>query len=118
MYHRIMPAKQLSASNRHGRHPIKKMYLILLSAQLRFLNLSAKSGISATSKKENMSMKRKRKRALNLGLTRNACWPIIKLPQKSALAGVGSPMKLVVWRLSRLNLARRNALKAVMMNAV
>ena len=38
-------------------------------------------------------------------------------PQNSALAGVGSPMKPIVWRSSRLNFAKRRAEKAAMMYA-
>ena len=41
----------------------------------------------------------------------------ISEPQNRALAGVGTPMKEVVWRSSRLNLASRNAEKAAMMKA-
>ena len=94
-----------------------KIYLTLLSVHDRFLNFRAKSGISATRSIQNRSMNSSRKRALNLGLTRNACCPTMRLPQNRALAGVGSPMKLLVWRVSRLNFARRRAENAAMRKA-
>ncbi len=37
--------------------------------------------------------------------------------QNNALAGVGKPMKVVAWRVSRLNLANLSAEKAAMRNA-
>ena len=43
--------------------------------------------------------------------------PVMMLPQKSALAGVGSPMNPMACRSSRLNLARRSAEKAAMTKA-
>lgn len=42
---------------------------------------------------------------------------VAKLPQKSALAGVGRPMKVVVCRSSKLNLANRNAENGAMRKA-
>ena len=41
-----------------------------------------------------------------------------KPPQNKALAGVGSPMKEVVCRVSKLNFAKRKAEKAAMSKAV
>ena len=41
----------------------------------------------------------------------------ISEPQKRAFAGVGNPIKPIVWRSSRLNLANLKAEKAAMINA-
>ena len=43
--------------------------------------------------------------------------PAIKAPQNNALAGVGSPMKPIACRSSRLNFASRSAEKAAMIKA-
>ena len=95
-YHRMMPAKQLSSSRKHGMQPNRNRYFTLLSAQERFLNFKANKGNSATSRKQKSIMKRKRNMALNLPLTRKACCPTMRLPQNKALAGVGRPMNDVV----------------------
>ena len=56
--------------------------------------------------------------ALNESDTRNECPPTTKEPQNKALAGVGNPIKELLWRGSMLNLPKRSAEKAAMMNAV
>ena len=44
--------------------------------------------------------------------------PVNNEAQNNAFAGVGSPIKEVVWRSSKLNLANRNAEKAAITNAI
>ena len=65
-YHAIIAAKQLYLKTIIiGIQVTIKIYLILLSFHDRFLNFNAKSGISATKRKQNNNMKRKRNIALN-----------------------------------------------------
>ena len=45
-------------------------------------------------------------------------YPTTNDAQKSAFAGVGRPMNVVVWRLSMLNFAKRSAENAAIKNGV
>lgn len=81
------------------------------------LNFRANSGNSHTSRKLVMKISASTRYIDQL-------WLVIQLgllttsePQNSALAGVGTPMKEVVWRSSRLNFASLRAEKAAMMKA-
>ena len=56
--------------------------------------------------------------ALKDSEVRNECPPTTNEPQNKAFAGVGSPMKELLWRGSMLNLPNRKAENAAMMNAV
>ena len=56
--------------------------------------------------------------ALNDSETRKSCPPTTNDPQNKALAGVGSPMKDVLWRVSMLNLPKRNAENTAIIKAV
>ena len=56
--------------------------------------------------------------ALNDSDTRKSCPPTTNDPQNKALAGVGSPMKDVLWRVSILNFPKRNAENTAMIKAV
>ena len=117
-YHKMMAAKQLVPNKKQGRHPMRSMYLNLLSFQVKFLNFNASMGTSDTNNRQKSSMKRKRNTALNFPETRNAYCPSTKELQNKAFAGVGNPMNSVVCRVSVLNLANRKAEKAAMRNAV
>ena len=94
-----------------------KIYLILLFAKEKSLNFSANMGTSA------ISIQHERKMSNNRMLTlmeRSASTSFILMTneaQKRALAGVGRPMKELVWRSSKLNLANLNAENAAMRKA-
>ena len=98
--------------------PARKTYFSLLSFHASVLNFSASIGISATSRKQKSSMKRKRNTTLNLSDTRNACCPITSELQNRALAGVGRPMNCIDCLASTLKFARRKAEKAAIRKAV
>ena len=51
----------------------------------------------------------KRYAALKESDIRKECAPTVNDPQNKALAGVGIPMKLLLWRGSILNLPKRKA---------
>jgi hypothetical protein len=95
-YHTIIAARALFPKGRQRMQPNKNITCMRFSAQEMCLNLSEKSGTSATSNMHESNMKRKRNTALNLSDTRNACCPTTSEPQKRALAGVGSPINEVV----------------------
>ena len=94
-----------------------KQYFTSLPLNDHCLNFRANSGNSHTSRK--LVMKISASTRYN-----DQLWLVIQLgllttsePQNSALAGVGTPMKEVVWRSSRLNFASLRAEKAAMMKA-
>lgn len=93
-YHKIITANELNLKKiKAGKQPNIKINLILLSCHFKFLNLSAKRGISATKRKQKSSIKRNKKTALNFSEIKKPRFPKIKELQKRALAGVGNPMK-------------------------
>ena len=81
----------------------------MLLFQLKFLNFIENIGISETRKYE--------KRNISPMISAQACSipnshslpPTMSDDQKSAFAGVGKPMNDVVWRVSMLNFAKRQA---------
>ncbi len=96
---------------------ITKPYFISLPLNPQCLNLRANIGISAIRSHELTMMpirSRGREYAQNIICVPS---PTMSEPQKRALAGVGSPMNDVVWRVSRLNFASLRAEKAAMMYA-
>ena len=62
--------------------------------------------------------KQKRQIALNESETRKSYPPTTNDPQNKAFAGVGRPIKEVVWRVSILNFPNRSAENTAIMNAV
>ena len=58
------------------------------------------------------------KAGLKLSEISMGCIPATNDAQKRALAGTGTPIKELVWRVSLLNLARRNAENTEIRNAV
>ena len=59
----------------------------------------------------------KRYAALKESDIRKECAPTVNDPQNKALAGVGIPMKLLLWRGSILNLPKRKAENTEIRNA-
>ena len=74
-------------------------------------------GISATRSHEESKMPANKAQLLHGVATSQSCAPTASATQKRVLAGVGKPMKEVLWRSSKLNLAKRKAEKAAMMKA-
>ena len=93
------------------------MYLSSFPRHCQCLNLSANIGISDTSNQELIQMPTNKSGADHSKASICRLNPNKRAPQKSALAGVGRPIKEVVWRSSRLNLASRSAEKATKTNA-
>ena len=89
----------------------------MLLFQLKFLNFIENIGISETRKYE--------KRNISPMISAQACSipnshslpPTMSDDQKSAFAGVGKPMNDVVWRVSMLNFAKRQAENTAMRKA-
>ena len=86
--------------------------------QARLLNFNENIGISATSDNDIITTKMKRYAALKESDIRKECAPTVNDPQNKALAGVGIPMKLLLWRGSILNLPKRKAENTEIRNAV
>ena len=66
-------------------------------------------GISAIKRQENNNTNNSKQTALKHPQRRSSSVLVAKAPQNNALAGTGNPMNELVWRLSLLNLASRNA---------
>ena len=95
MYQRMMAVIAVMPNGNKARQPTRKRYFTLLSRHEKFLNFKANKGISAIKKKQDANKKRKRNTTLKRGEQRKGSSPTISDAQKSALAGVGRPMKLV-----------------------
>lgn len=114
----MMAAKPVIPKNaRKGMQTIRNMKLILLSFHERFLNFRENISISDTSNPENRHTNRRRQTGWKFPETRKSCAPVTKEPQNRAFAGTGSPIKELVWRVSLLNFASRNAEKTESRNA-
>ena len=94
------------------------IYLILLLFQLRFLNFIENIGTSETSRYENNAISAMMRNQPAFKPHSHSPPPVTSADQKRAFAGVGKPIKVVVWRVSILNLAKRHAEKTAMRNAV
>lgn len=116
VYHIIMAANALIPRNRSGILINKKVKLILLSFQDRFLNFKENIGSSDTNRNEKIKIKSSIIKTL-LFANKKSFPPAMSDPQKKAFAGVGIPMKEEVCRVSILNLANRRAEKMAMKNA-
>lgn len=109
MYHTIIAANPLVRRTRsNGMHNSKKQKLTLLSFQLRLLNFRENMGISDTNNQENKPTATNKNSGWQAEVIQ-VCNPTATEPQNIALAGTGSPMKEVVWRVSLLNFANRSA---------
>ena len=79
-----------------GAETIIKIYLILLLSQLKFLNFNENIGISETRKYEKRIISPNKSNHPAFRLKIQCPAPVIKDDQKSALAGVGKPIKVFV----------------------
>jgi hypothetical protein len=117
IYHKIITAKLSQPKKNKGIQPIKKMKRTLFSFQERLANLRENIGISDTSKAEEMMIMAIIIPPLIFDNALMYLIPMARDIQNNVLAGVGKPMKEWVWRVSKLNLARRKAEKTAIKNA-
>ena len=116
-YHDIIATGARYPSRSIGAATTRNVNLLLLLFHLKFLNFIENIGISDTRKYENKKMSPR--------ISAHACSmpcshslpPTMSDDQKSACAGVGKPMNDVVWRVSMLNFARRQAENTAIRNA-
>ena len=100
-----------------GRQQIRNIYLTLLLFHVKFLNLSENIGISDTRKYEKRPIRTISNSQPMFKLLSQSPPPAISDDQKRALAGVGKPMNVDVWRVSILNFASLYAEKTAIRNA-
>jgi len=120
MYSKITTDRPAQCSAiRINADSITKIYRILLLFQSNDLNFNEKSGNSATSKYENITVAANIKKRLSVSVAHEYPPDEIKHNEhiNNALAGVGNPINESVCRESMLNFANRNAENTAIINA-